>query len=1058
MSRKVSFPQWMLLLVVMLFSVAALAQTTASIKGTVTDQTGAAVVGAKVTVKDAALGIERTAQTNAEGDYEVPALPPGSYSVEIQMAGFQPQQANNLVLAVSQNSVQNFNLKVANSTEVVTVEATAPLVETTTMTVGQSIDQRTVQEIPLNGRHFVDLGLLIPGSVTPPQNGFLTAPLRGQGSFAFNTAGNREDTVNFMVNGINLNDMVQNQITFQPSINTVSEFKVDNSTYSAEYGRNSGAIVNIATRSGSNAYHGELFEFLRNEALDARNFFNTRFNTNPLTGAQTPNPQATFKRNQFGVNFGGPIVKDKTFFFLSYEALRQRQGIVINTPVLSDAQRQQVMTAGNPTSIKLLQLIPAANSGTNFTGSATAPVNIDQGTADISHNLTANVRLHAYYAGQHDLRQEPTLQGNNIPNFGDTRESKRQIATFSVDQTFSANVVNEVRVGFNRIHITFSPNAKQDPSSFGINDGLSGPTGLPQIVINGVGTGLNFGGPAGFPQGRGDTTAVLSDTLNYLHGKHSFKFGGEFRRFYNNNFNSDTGTLVFDSVSDPNPLRSQFVNGTASAFTISPGNNPSRIGTGEFGVFAQDSWKLFPRFTMELGLRYDWNQTPTEALNRFVNFIPSTDSLVRVASPYKQNNLNFQPRLGFAWDLFGNSKTVVRSGYALLTDQPITNLVTGLTNNPPLGNPKAFTGPGNTTYATLLTSAAANGLAPIVVDPNFKNSYIQSFNLNIQQQLASKWSVMVGYFGSVGRDLRTRENLNQFIGGVRPFAHLSPTSPISPGAAVGNISANESNGNSSYNALWITSNLSNWHGLQFNASYTYSKSLDYTSQNGQGVVIQNSLNPAGDKGLSDYDARNRFSMNFIYSVPAFRNNRLFGGWQLGSIIQTQSGNPVNILANAASISGLTGLATLRPDQIGAINLVGGAPAANGSIQWFIAPVCDPVRAPAGCAGATFAIPNSGTPTNYHFGNFGRNSIIGPGFTNVDFSIIKRTKITERFSNELRLEAFDLFNHPNFGQPNRTAQLVGGVSSPTFGQITSTRFQPGDSGSARQLQFAIKLLF
>src|SRR5947209_6734830 len=334
MSKKVSFPQWMLLLVVMLFSVAAFAQTTASIKGTVTDQTGATVVGAKVIVKDAALGIERTTQTNAEGDYEVPALPPGSYSVQIQMAGFQPQQANNLVLAVSQNSVQNFNLKVASSTEVVTVEATSPLVETTTMTVGQSIDQRTVQEIPLNGRHFVDLGLLIPGSVTPPQNGFLTAPLRGQGSFAFNTAGNREDTVNFMVNGINLSDMVQNQITFQPTINTVQEFKVDNSTYSAEYGRNSGAIVNIATRSGSNSYHGEVFEFLRNHDFDARNFFNP-----------AGTPQSTFKRNQFGAAFGGPIVKDKTFFFASYEALRQRQGITLNTQVLTASQRHPVLTA-----------------------------------------------------------------------------------------------------------------------------------------------------------------------------------------------------------------------------------------------------------------------------------------------------------------------------------------------------------------------------------------------------------------------------------------------------------------------------------------------------------------------------------------------------------------------------------------------------------------------------------------------------------------------------------------------------------------------------------------
>src|ERR1700704_6514019 len=304
MLRKVAFSSRMLPLLVLLLAATAFAQTTASIQGTVSDQSGAAVVGAKVLVKNTALGIARTTQTNSTGSYEVPALPPGTYSVQVQMTGFETQLAKDLVLQVSQNSVQNFGLKVASTSEVVTVEATAPVIESTTITVGQTISQRTVQEIPLNGRHFVDLGLLIPGSVTPPQNGFLTAPLRGQGSFAINTAGNREDTVNFMVNGINLNDMVQNQITFQPSINTVQEFKVDNSTFSAEYGRNSGAIANIATRSGSNEWHGELFEFLRNDRFDARNFFDhcpTGFSTCKNSG------RPPFKRNQFGFNLGGPV-------------------------------------------------------------------------------------------------------------------------------------------------------------------------------------------------------------------------------------------------------------------------------------------------------------------------------------------------------------------------------------------------------------------------------------------------------------------------------------------------------------------------------------------------------------------------------------------------------------------------------------------------------------------------------------------------------------------------------------------------------------------------------
>lgn len=1022
---------------VLLLGAVAFAQTTASIKGTVTDASGAAIVGA--TIKVTGVGIDRSTQSNAGGDYEVPALPPGTYSVEVQMKGFQSQLAKGLEVLVNTNAVQNFALNVASTTETVTVEATAPMIEATTVTVGQAIDQRTVQEIPLNGRHFVDLALLVPGSVTPPQNGFLTAPLRGQGSFAVNTAGNREDTVNFMVNGINLNDMVQNQITFQPSINTVAEFKVDNSTYSAEFGRNSGAIVQIATRSGGDSYHGEVFEFLRNNDLDARNFFNP-----------SPTLQSPFKRNQFGAAFGGPIIKNKTYFFLSYEGLRQRQGLTLNTAVLPDTganSRATVMAAGNPTSLQLLNLIPRATdaTGTHFLGSATAPVNIDQGTADISQNIGNNIRLHGYYAGQHDLRQEPTLQGNTLPGFGDTRESKRQIATFSVDQTFTSTLVNEARAGFNRIHITFSPNATQNPQSFGIIDGKNFNSGLPQISIGG--TGINFGGPAGFPQGRGDTTAVLSDTLSYIRGKHSFKFGGEFRRFYNNNFNSDAGTLAFVSVA-------QFAAGTPSSFSLSPGNNPSRIATGELGFFGEDSWKVLSRLTVELGLRYDWNQTPTEALGRFVNFFPASDSLAFAPSPYQQNNKNFQPRVGFAYDVFGSGKTVVRAGYGLLTDQPITNLVTPLTNNPPLGTPLSFTGPGTTTYANLLVAAAASGLAPTVDDPNFKNSYIQSYNLNIQQQLSNRWSMMVGYFGSKGTDLRTRVNLNQFVGGVRPFAHLSASSAIDPGAAVGNISDNVSIGNSSYNALWITSNMNAWHGLQFNASYTYSKSLDWTSQNGQGVVIQNSLNPAGDKGLSDFNASNRFSMNFIYSLP-FKGNRLYEGWQLGGIFSDQSGNPVNLLANAAGISGLTGLSTLRPDLLGSVQTVS-TPVAGGNVQWFAnTAVCDPHL--AACApGTLFAIPDAsgGATAVYHFGDIGRNAIIGPRFDNIDFSLIKRTRITERLQNEFRVEAFDLLNHPNFGQPGRTAS----VGSTTFGIISSTRFPVGDSGSARQLQFAMKLIF
>ncbi|HEX4899074.1 MAG TPA: carboxypeptidase regulatory-like domain-containing protein [Pyrinomonadaceae bacterium] len=1013
-------------------------QSSATLQGTVSDPKGAVMPKAKIVVHNQGTGLERTTETDSEGNYQVAALPVGVYRVEVQAPGFQTQVVNDLSIEVARTVTQNFQLVVGGIEQQVSVVSDAPVIEASTTSVGTVINQKTVQDIPLNGRHFVDLGLLIPGSVTPPQNGFLTAPLRGQGSFAFNTAGNREDTVNFQINGINLNDMVQNQITFQPSINTVQEFKVDNSTFSAEYGRNSGAIVNIATRSGTNDFHGELFEFLRNEALDARNFFSA---TKP-----------PFKRNQFGGNLGGPIVRNKAFFFFSYEGLRQRQGLTFNSGVLTATERANVT---DPISRRLLDFIPTVNSGTNrFVGSGTAPVNIDQWTGDVSYAIGDNDRLHGYYAFQRDFRGEPNLQGNTISGFGDTRQSHRQIFTLNETHIFGPMLVNEMRFGFNRINITFTPNNPIEPSSLGINVGHNLPLGIPQIAIGGI--ALNFGGPAGFPQGRSDTTFVLSDTLNYLRGNHSFKIGGEFRRFYNNNFNLDTGTFTFANVA-------AFQTGAGNGFAITLGDRSSAIGTGALGLFIQDNYKVKPGLTLELGFRYDWNMTPTERFDRFVVFDPATASLRRVGQDideiYNQNNKNFQPRLGIAWDPTGSGKMTVRAAYAITVDQPVTNTVTGPTANPPLATPLSFTGTIN--LATARATAGAAGLAPATIDHDFKNAYVQSWNLNVQRELTPSLAVMIGYFGSKGTHLRISRNINQPINGVRPFIRLSASSPISPNTLLGNITQIGSGGNSSYNALWATATKRLSRNFQFNASYTWSKSIDYNSLNSQGIVVQDSYNIRGDRGLSDFDARHRFVISGLYELP-WRGNRLVEGWQLGTIVQWQSGNPINILAgNPLAIAGtsigagsgiatFTGVASVRPDLIGNPQILG------TPNQWFTNIVCDP-RAPAGCpSGAVFALPVtlSGTTNVYHFGSLGRNVLIGPGFKNVDFSVTKNTKLTESVRFQFRAEFFDIFNHANFGQPGRTAQ----VGSSAFGLISGTRFPTGDSGSSRQVQFAAKFLF
>ena len=1011
---------------IVLLSSVSYAQSTATIQGTVTDAQNMPIPGATVVITSTDTGLSRTIVTDATGNYVAASLPPGEYRIEITLTGFSTQ-TRTVRLDVSQTRAVDVQLGVAAVAEAVSVTASAPVIDTTTTSVGTVVTQRTVQEIPLNGRHFVDLGLLVPGSVTPPQNGFLTAPLRGQGSFAFNTAGNREDTVNFMVNGVNLNDMAQNQITFQPSINTVAEFKVDNSTFSAEYGRNSGAIVNIATRSGSNNFSGEAFEFYRNDRFDSRNAFNI-----------PPARKSPFNRNQFGGALGGPIVRNKFFFFGTYEGLRQRQGIDINSGVLSDADRAAVT---DPVSRQLLQYIPAANAVVNgasrFVGSATAPVNIDQGTGDLSGNAGSNNTIHGYYAFQRDVRGEPTLQGNTIPGFGDTRHSHRQIGTLNETHVFNQRLVNEARFGFNRIAIAFDPNAKIDPTSVGINDGVTTALGLPQITVNGV--GLNFGGPSGFPQGRTDTTMIYSDTATYAKGAHNIEFGGEFRDFRNVNFTSDTGQFVFPSLA-------AFQTGVGNSFQITLGDRPSDLRVKAYGLFARDSYKVAQNLTLDLGLRFDSNRTPTDTQNRLVVFDASTASLVRVGSGINTvypNSHDLSPRVGIVWDPTHDGRTAVRAAYARMIDQPVANAVSPLTSNPPLAVPLTFA--GNISLASAASTALAGGLAPNSINPDFTGGHMQSWNVNVERQLASSSSVMVGYFGSKGSDLRIPLNINQFVNGVRPFPRVSASSPILPGTTLGNIVEADSVGASHYKALWLSATQRLSHGLQFDTSYVLSKSTDYNSLSENVVRVQDSFNPAGDLGPSDYDARHRFVINTIYQLP-FSGNAFTEGWQLGAIVQAQTGNPLNIVTNVSTFNGVVN--TLRPDLIGSLKVIG------NPNQWFANSVCSPAVAGSCTSSSVFAIPVSADGTTFHLGNLPRNAIYGPGFSNTDLSIIKNTGVGGARRIQLRLEVFNLFNTANYGQPGRIAT----VGSTSFGVITNTRFPTGDSGSARQVQFAAKYLF
>jgi hypothetical protein len=1002
----------------MLLTSIASGQSTGTIQGTVTDPSNAAVTGATITVRSITTGVERSTRTDAAGAYLIAGLLPDVYRIQISAQGFQTSVINNLKLDVATTVTENARLQLGSVQQSVEVTGGEPLVDTSTVSVGQVIDQKTVQDIPLNGRHFVDLVYLVPGTMTAPQNGFLSDPLAGLGQLGVDTAGQREDTTNLMINGINLNDEVNNQVTFQPSIDTVSEFKVDNSTFPAEYGRNSGTIINVATKSGTNAFHGEGFEDVRNNFFDARNYFNP-----VVTSTGKPVRQSQFNRNNFGAAFGGPIKKNKAFFYLSYEGLRQHQGISVDTAVPAAGTVTPFPAVNN-----ILKLLPAPN-GTladgvtpAFVGSLPLPVNLDIGTADLSVNLSPKDNLHGYYAIEMDHRFEPQA-GANLPGWGDTRDARRQLFTLEESHNFGPSLTNDVRLGFNRIHITFSPNGHFNPGPVGVDlpAGVPATVGLPSINVAGF---FEIGSPVGDPEGRGDTTVVLADTVSWLKGNHSIRFGGEIRRFYNNNFLDELGQFNYTSLN-------AFLGDSASSFiNVLAGNGDDKVLEPAWGLFVQDSYRLRHNLTLNIGLRYDWNSTPTEANNRFSVFDPATAALMQVGTPgfgqiYQTNNKNFQPRIGLAWDPFGDGKTSVRAGYAIMTQQPLTNIASDLTANPPFATPLAASGVVPLEAAATFTTPKT--VSPTTDAPNYKDAYAQDWNLTIQRQITNTLGLQVAYVGTKSTHLQQVLNLNQpaVVNGLyqpetaRPFGNFSTITEFA------------SNGTSNYNALWVTVNKQVSHGLQFLAAYTYSKSLDESSLDVPNFPFeypQDSNNLQAEYGPSDFDARHRFVLSGFYTLP-FQSNRAIAGWQFALINTIQSGNPWQ--PNVPT--GIFPNASLRPDVIGPVGETG------NPRQWLADPTA-------------FTSPCDPTGTVCSPGDMHRNSLVGPDYIDTDLSLIKDTKITERVNLQFRADAFDIFNHPNFGNPGVF------VGTKTFGVITSTRFPNGDFGSARQLQLGLKLMF
>ena len=969
----------------------------ASVTGTVTDPQQARIFNILVTLTNVDTGIAVRANTDVEGNYEFGFVRPGNYIVKVEHSGFRTVQRGPFKLDLDQRARVNVGLELGETTSVLMVQADTGGVQTESAALGTVTDTRKILEIPLNGRFILDVALLAPGTMVPSTNNrtFLAVPT-SVGISGINASGTREDSTNYLLDGINLSDMVQNQITLQPNIDMVQEFKVQLNSFSAEYGRNAGVIVNVVTKPGSNAVHGSIYEFLRNQRFDAKNFFDP------------PGPIIPFNRNIFGYSVGVPVIKDRAFFFTSYEGRVGLEVASIKTLVPSDAQRAAVT---NPTIRQLLGLVPTANDpgGMFFVGSAPRNRRQDQWNGRVDLNWSPKDFSYGSFIINNDNRLEPTLQGNNLPGFGDERPAQRYFLSLGYTRILSSNLINELRAGFNRLRISFNPAFTEYPSTFGI---ASSSTVFPAFTVPGA---LAFGGIAGEPLGRGDITYQYSDTVGSTRGKHSIRMGGEFRRFVYNGLNHGTGgTLTFGTLET-------FLAGTPTQATqLFEPATPS-LHVNAFGAFVQDDYKALPRLTLNLGLRWEYNGVPYEKHDRLAIYDFASNSLLRVgangARLYARQFTSFGPRAGFAYDPFGGGKTVVRGGFGIYYDQPTTNVVTNMGSNPPFS--ASVNNTSNISLSNPFAAPPTGGSAINAIDPHFRHAMVLSYNFNVQHEWAGI-VFQVAYVGSEGHHLRIFGDWNQGINGARPMFGFS------------SITTQQSVSNSNYNGVWLSANRRFTRNLTFNTSYTFSKSIDTNSVGSSNPQAQDFRNLRAERALSDFDARNRFVLSAIYLLP-FRGrgaflSRLAQGWSVSLIANLQSGNPFSPIIQVTDTRGSLE-AFNRPFRVPGTPLILPNPTPN---QWL-----NP---------AAFVRQATG------FGDAGRNILTGPGFGDVDLSIAKDTKIKERVSVQFRSEAFNLFNHPNFGQPQNNLAVE------SFGQITATRTGRGDLGSSRQIQFALKLLF
>jgi outer membrane receptor protein involved in Fe transport len=1076
---------------------------TGTFLGVVKDSSGAVVPGATVTIHSSETNETRKAVSDSSGAYRVPALPVGHYDIKIEHGGFKTVTQTGLNLEVGEEAVVDFALQVGTAEQTVQVTGEAQQVNTTNSTLGSVVSEQTIADLPLNGRNYTDLTLLQPGIT---QHKGLTNSGGNQPGTVFSSNGAPVQSNSYSLDGASL---VSTYAVSAASgtgnalgVDGIREYKVVTNNFSAEYGMTMGSQTVLVSKSGTNSFHGDAFEFLRNNVLDAANYFDVPTQANGFR--RTP----PFKRNNFGGTLGGPIQKDKTFFFGAYEGLREDIGqTIVSTTVPATCfvatKNPCTSPAGgtvNAAALQILQLFPVPNLPNNqFTYPHSEPLSENWGQGRMDHTFSAADTIFARYT----FDDSYFSLGLAYPPFTQTQATRSQFVTLAENHVFSSSWLNTARFSFSRTATTTNSLSDFGPNYPNLIPGQQYP-GIGTFQISSVTvstTGGGLGPTSTLPNYPQQNIFTWSDDLFYEKGKHSFKFGTLINHYQIDYFDLTSSRGTFSASSLP-----AFLAGTLSGAGVDFFSNPRRhYRFNTFGVYAQDDYKVLPNLTLNLGLRYE-----------FATVISDRDGLNSSATPtcaypcsqigqnYNNPYLhNFSPRIGFAWDIFGNGKTSLRGGAALLYD--VATLGSGLQQqlqNRPYSNivslgTTPFTIPLSLLAATNTTAASnpTNGYAY-----NLKAPKMYQWNLTVERQLPGTIALQISYVGSRGIHLlqATDGNPVQFtIQNGQPFWPAAASAQRITNPTFGGFSVLDGRGDSYYNALEVSVTKRVSHGLQFQSEYTYSKLIDdsdgslpsqSTSTSQLPITI---LDERLDRALASYDTRNNYRFNTIYNLPTISSSNawikgLVNGWWTAAILSVENGYPFT-----------PSLSTNRSrSQTGSSN-----PGNLDRPDW--APGRNPYNAThggsSGCtlgAGSTAVVIPAGAPLggpNLYFdpcafllepvgyeGNVGRNSVIGPGLLDLDYSLVKDTSVRwlgEAGKVEFRAEFFNILNHPNFSQPARTVfsgTLTDGVNCPITGcavgtetpltnagliQSTATGTTATQaSGNSRQIQFGLKIVF